>query len=148
MHKLEIAEVQLDRAIALFLNEKDYICCITLAGAAEEIFGKYLIYKDKKPFSDYAPSKIRERFCVQDNDSTIRNEHLNFVKNELKHFNDQDREQIDANWEGQAFMMLSRAVINRVNITNEENNYIKRFYQWTLKNSERIREAAQQSDIS
>ncbi|PSV90155.1 hypothetical protein C0W92_12685 [Photobacterium angustum] len=148
MKKLEIAVVQLDRAIELFLNEKDYICCITLAGAAEEIFGKYLTHNGKKSFSDDAPYKIRECFDVEDNDSKIRNDHLNFVKNELKHFNVPDREQINVYWEGQAFMMLSRAVINYVNITDEESSLINRFHQWTLNNSERIKETAQQSDIS
>ncbi|CAN7782384.1 hypothetical protein LJR296_008107 [Cupriavidus necator] len=37
--KLEVATVQLDAAIRLFL-ERDYLSSLTLAGAAEEILGK------------------------------------------------------------------------------------------------------------
>jgi hypothetical protein len=40
--KLQVAERQLDRALKLFLDEKDYVCAITLAGASEEILGKLL----------------------------------------------------------------------------------------------------------
>jgi hypothetical protein len=40
--KLQVAEHQLDRALKLFLDEKDYVCAITLAGASEEILGKLL----------------------------------------------------------------------------------------------------------
>ena len=47
--KAELAEHQLDRAIRLFLEEKDYVCAITLAGAAEEIFGKLLENQGLKP---------------------------------------------------------------------------------------------------
>ncbi|MFM0742254.1 hypothetical protein PQQ51_33975, partial [Paraburkholderia xenovorans] len=37
--KLEVATLQLDMAIRLFL-ERDYVSSLTLAGAAEEILGK------------------------------------------------------------------------------------------------------------
>ncbi len=40
MNKKSIALHQLNRAIELFLDEKDYICSITLSGAAEEILGR------------------------------------------------------------------------------------------------------------
>ena len=38
--RVEVARVQLDRALLLFLSKADYISAITLAGAAEEILGK------------------------------------------------------------------------------------------------------------
>ena len=37
---LEAAEAQIDRAIQLFLDDKDYYCAITLAGAAEHPLAK------------------------------------------------------------------------------------------------------------
>src|SRR5579859_5424988 len=40
--KLAIAEHQLDRALRLFLDDRDYVSAITLAGASEEILGKLL----------------------------------------------------------------------------------------------------------
>ena len=40
--KTEVAAHQLERALHLFLDENDYVCAITLAGACEEILGKLL----------------------------------------------------------------------------------------------------------
>ncbi|MCK6406838.1 MAG: hypothetical protein L6Q60_12595 [Rhodocyclaceae bacterium] len=40
--KAEVAAHQLERALRLFLDESDYVCAITLAGACEEILGKLL----------------------------------------------------------------------------------------------------------
>lgn len=40
--KREVAAHQLERALRLFLDESDYVCAITLAGASEEILGKLL----------------------------------------------------------------------------------------------------------
>jgi hypothetical protein len=38
--KREIADAHLARALALFIDDEDYLCAITLAGAADEIYGK------------------------------------------------------------------------------------------------------------
>lgn len=40
--KREVAVHQLECALRLFLDENDYVCAITLAGASEEILGKLL----------------------------------------------------------------------------------------------------------
>ena len=45
--KIDIALVHLETAIDLFLNNQNYICAATLAGAAEEILGK-IVYRSKK----------------------------------------------------------------------------------------------------
>lgn len=40
--KREVAVHQLERALQLFLDENDFVCAITLAGASEEILGRLL----------------------------------------------------------------------------------------------------------
>ncbi len=40
--KRKVAAHQLERALCLFLDENDYVCAITLAGASEEVLGKLL----------------------------------------------------------------------------------------------------------
>jgi len=40
--RLALAKGQLDTALELFLDQKNYSSVITLAGAAEEIFGRAL----------------------------------------------------------------------------------------------------------
>lgn len=42
LSKREVAAHQLECALRLFLDENDYVCAITLAGASEEILGKLL----------------------------------------------------------------------------------------------------------
>lgn len=47
MTQLEAAKAQLDRALILFLDDKDFISAATLAGAAEGIMGGMLLERDK-----------------------------------------------------------------------------------------------------
>ena len=85
--KVELAERQLDRAIILYLDEKDYVSAITLAGVAEEIFGK-ILNKDsqKNAIDDYI-----ESFISADIDGELKDyekwfvKELNYYRNNLKH---------------------------------------------------------------
>ena len=52
LSNLDIAERQLERAIVLFLDDKDYVSALTLAGAAEEILGKLLNKAGKEHWLD------------------------------------------------------------------------------------------------
>lgn len=45
---LDIARVQLEKSVVLYMSEGDYISAITLAGAAEEILGKMVKFSGKK----------------------------------------------------------------------------------------------------
>lgn len=47
--KLELAICQLEAAIDHHLNDQNYVCAITLAGAAEEILGRLLEEKGGEP---------------------------------------------------------------------------------------------------
>ena len=42
LHKTEIARHQIDTAIDLFLEDKDFISALTLAGVGEELTGKLI----------------------------------------------------------------------------------------------------------
>ena len=85
--KLGLAERQLDRAIILYLDEKDYISAITLAGVAEEILGKILNKNGQKnAIDDYI-----EGFLSHDIDGELKDyekwfvKELNYYRNNLKH---------------------------------------------------------------
>ena len=85
--KLELAEQQLDRAIILYLDEKDFVSAITLAAVAEEIFGKILNKDGKKnALDDYI-----EIFLSADIDGELKDnekwfvKELNFHRDNLKH---------------------------------------------------------------
>ena len=47
IEKSELAKIQIEKAIDLFLVESDYVCSLTLAGAAEEMLGN-ILYKSNK----------------------------------------------------------------------------------------------------
>lgn len=89
--KEEIATHQLERAISLLVDEQDFICAITLAGAAEEIFGKILTKNDKQPyFKEYIESYLQITngiLYLNKKEKDVADER-NKVRNELKHLCD------------------------------------------------------------
>ncbi|CAD2224835.1 conserved hypothetical protein [Pseudoalteromonas sp. 3J6] len=130
---LDIAERQLDRSIQLFLDEKDFISSLTLAGAAEEILGKILNKKDESN----SLSELIE-ICLQlngiSNDSStlevkkakkgIANM-LNFYKNKAKHYN--DTESLTFSVDFFAAEIIERAMDNYWKHTKKDTYQMKRF---------------------
>lgn len=89
--KVELAKIQLDQAMNLFLNENDYISSITLAAAAEELFGKQL--KKNNPNAMHELDRIKRNHkeisimfgCPDIDDKKIIAEE-NYAKDHLKHY--------------------------------------------------------------
>lgn len=62
--RVDLATEQLDMALVLFLEKHSYVSALTLAGAAEEIFGKALAHQGKEyslkwKFGAVAPRRRR-----------------------------------------------------------------------------------------
>ena len=118
--KLEASRLQLERAITLFVEQKDYVSVITLAGAAEEILGHLLLQKggelnivqawaDAFRFAEPNESgEVAPRRDVIDE--------LNRVRNWLKHFQDGSDLEFDPNLSAQ--MLLLRAITNYMMVAN------------------------------
>ncbi|MDY6947751.1 MAG: hypothetical protein SXG53_18745 [Pseudomonadota bacterium] len=113
LSKLHIATAQLDTAIALYLDGKDLISAITLAGAAEEILGKLA----EKAGATSAFNETLDRLC--DMHAAMWGEEANrgaYVKrrtharNEFKHIGQQAEVNVDL--EREAASMLRRAIQN------------------------------------
>ncbi len=107
---LEIAECQLLAALKMWEVE-DYVCAITLAGAAEEILGKRLRKIGIEPSFD----NIKEAIVLlaEDADSSFEKEVgqlLNQTRNELKHY--AGDETLDFDLRRDAEEILERAVTN------------------------------------
>ncbi|MEP1444905.1 MAG: hypothetical protein ABJK37_02155 [Paraglaciecola sp.] len=139
MKKVHIAIHQLEKAIALFLDEQDYICTITLAGAAEEILGKHAKYKGKIPANDYFPKGLREKYGLDLSDKEIRDGHLNYARNSIKHFRKLEEPEVNVNWEGQAVVMLIRACINYILAFESSSKPISKLFIWLQTNDKRLR---------
>ncbi len=125
--KLGVAEHQLERALRLFLDEKDYVCAITLAGASEEILGKLL----EKAGKEHALGSF-VKACVATG-KVVYNENwshkdfadmANAFRNDLKHYTDGNSITIPRE---AAVEILDRAIENFFALTGRETQNMRRF---------------------
>ena len=75
----EIAQLQLDEAI-IFYNQENYICAITLSGAAEDILSNLV-----KDYSDSKSMRAQILNSSKIKDYGLTYKELNFGRNTLKH---------------------------------------------------------------
>ncbi len=130
MSKVNAARWQLDRAIELFLDNGDFICAITLTGAAEEILGKLL--------NDAQKTNALNQFLdlcmfIQNADAERGDpppEAMNFIKmanaqrDALKHVTDRGDVAIS---EQDAIDMLDRSIANYMSLTGRDTPLILRY---------------------
>lgn len=116
MTKFEIAYHQLNRAFILFARDRDYICAITLAGAAEEILG--CLVRDAKNGRKAAIDEEIELVSaiIRGQGSTpvekeVR-QALTFARNALKHRNVGDRTDAEFDLQEEAETIIDRAIDN------------------------------------
>ena len=122
-----MAEHQLDRALRLFLDDKDYVSAITLAGASEEIFGELLKAQGKEHALD---SFIRA--CVETGKIVFKEdwprkhfaEMANYFRNGLKHYVDGESISVPR---AAAIEILDRAIENCWSLTGHETSNVRRF---------------------
>ncbi len=122
-----IAIEHLSYAIKLYLND-EYLPAITLAGAAEEILGKFVKKENKKnalssiiEFAKLYASAMNKKV---ENDNQIINR-SNKVRNRLKHFDSGDKEEICFIPKLEAFLIISRAIENYHRLPyNKRLNYL------------------------
>lgn len=114
MEKKDIALKQL-RAAARHYNNCEYVCSITLSGAAEEILGKIA---EKRTKSNMLKGEIEYlrgiyHFFSWGNptDAELAGK-INKVKNELKHNHSGINEWVEADFEHEAAMLFCKAVKN------------------------------------
>ena len=134
LSNLEIAHRQIERAVVVFLDDKDYVSALTLACAAEEILGK-LLNKDGKEHWLECISKCALRtlgFRKKEFESPealkVKREITsiaNHYKNRLKHYNDDGT--ITLLVEVAAAEMIDRAISNYFDLTQRETGVMGRF---------------------
>ncbi|RMP20001.1 hypothetical protein [Pseudomonas coronafaciens] len=110
LNKMDVARRQLAVAIELFLADGDLISIITLAGAAEEIFGKIALKADKENSLGFMVRTHKALGSTTTEKELIK--HANLVRNALKHANDEGDEEIEFDERQEAISMLSRALTN------------------------------------
>lgn len=124
---LEVAERQLERSIALYLDEKDFVSALTLSGAAEEILGKLLNKQGKEHWLDNISKGalralgFRKKMFDTPEAKKARKEIANLAnhhKNRMKHYNDDGS--ITFTVDAEAADMIDRAISNYFELTQRE----------------------------
>lgn len=134
--KIDVAVNHLRLAIDLFLNGGDRLCVVTLAGAAEEILGKYAERENITPMIEILNSALKQEIAPDTTYGDFKRNILNNARNTIKHFSKTDDEIIEIDSETEALSMLIRAIANlqKYNNTATENTPV--LLEWINKNRE------------
>ena len=146
--QIEAAERQLDRAISLFLIEKDYISAVTLAGAAEGILGEALKKTRKLFFYGILRLVLKKTFLSIFNTEEKLDQHLNGIRNSLKHFDGDMNKQIEHAMDLEAIQMIVRAVGSYGLLTKEVTPKSPEFVAWLRDNHPEVLKFAKNFDGS
>ena len=111
---------QLETALCLYRDEKDYYSVITLAGAAEEVFGKLL--KEDNPENALDSIKkggaaIHEVIIEEDIPEKEISDRANWARNLLKHWSPGQPKVFEFDAPEEAKDMLNRAIDNYYDLT-------------------------------
>lgn len=125
---LEVATRQLNRSIRLYLDEKDYISSITLAGAAEEILGQLIIGGGGTHELDQEITATL-RFCDKDESDPKERKSVaqlaNYFKNRTKHY--QKEGELIYQTDLSAAELIDRAISNYWALTQNETGDMEQF---------------------
>lgn len=116
IHKIEVARRQLETAIELFFTNRDVFAIMTLAGAAEEIFGAFLKREDMCNMYYHLEELSKRKFGERD--SKIVNNEINGIRNNLKHANNPTEDMVELLEEDDVLGMLMRAIVNYSRLNN------------------------------
>ena len=126
-----MALAQLDRAIALYFENADFYSVITLAGAADEIFGQILKAKGREPHLESIKTAVVEisrlGFGRVIEPSKVA-ERANFARNALKHWSEGQPLIVDFDAAEEAKDMLERAISNYWALESRLSPNMERFH--------------------
>ena len=111
--KLEVATQQLDTALRLYFQKKEYFSAITLAGAAEEIFGVYLkIHNQTNAFDNHLKSSLNVYHWLHETEGSRDQMHktINRIKTASKHMQGKHDTSIVCDAREEAKDILDRAI--------------------------------------
>ncbi len=134
--RLALAKGQLDTALELFLDQKNYSSAITLAGAAEEIFGRALSLAGGKPALESSYESIAEVHTMLHGTELNKKSYVakeNFARDALKHLQNDKGPTITIDLEEAACWMLVRAIQNGRKL-NVEFERFQDFDNWFYEN--------------
>lgn len=130
LSQCEIALNQLDRAVMLFLQEGDFVSSVTLACAAEGVFGEHLKDIGIIPHAEELKSILKEKFAPDLSLKQINDEYVNRARNFYKHKTNDIHERVEFETETEAISAIIRATYNSVLVTGNLPESVIEFLKW------------------
>jgi hypothetical protein len=115
--KRRIALIQMERSLKL-VEAGDPVSALTLAGAAEEILGRFASRRKVPPCVELTAEGLASLYHQKHRRCPPKKHligFLNSARNHLKHQDDGRNIRVDADWQSEAETMLFRAMINHFN---------------------------------
>ncbi|MHB1586804.1 MAG: hypothetical protein ACYCRH_03515 [Acidiferrobacteraceae bacterium] len=136
-HKQDVARLQLQTAVDVFLRGLDRSSVITLAGAASGILDALVKRAGKEPFVDYARRVHREIVGY----TPKRKSYAHHIDKTLgitahKHLAEDDPEMVELDLEKNAVDALCRAISDYISLNGQDEPFVKAFLGWTWKNTD------------
>ena len=126
---VDIARIQIERAIQLFLDGEDYVSATTLAGAGEAILGDILRARDiKHALDEIVDDSILVGQKLYPKEVMTRKGIIslaNSYRDRLKHLNDGSDINVSVDYE--AACMIERACDNYAKVTGDETEIMDKF---------------------
>ena len=131
INKLDIALSQLDTALDLYFNGGDKISVLTLAGAAEEILGRYVENKGSKSALAHQVHWIcefhKKQFGIYPPSEKPIYHRANYARNSFKHMNGGNDIEVTVDIDEEVCDMLNRAVDNYWILTEHQTPLMERY---------------------
>ena len=129
--KHDIARLQLQTAVNLFLRGLDRSSVITLAGAASGILDALVRRSGKEPFVDYARRVHRELVGF----TPKRASYSHHIDKKLgviahKHLSKHDEDTVELDIDKMAEDALGRAISDYIALNGQEEPFVKAFLSW------------------
>ncbi len=132
--KLDIVSQMIETALSLFLERKDYFSVLQIAGACDEILGKYLKLKGINTSLETdveAVNSIKKSLSGVDSTFKETRDFLNKSKNSIKHMNDSADTTVTMDPEDEAEEMLDRAIANWRKLGRSSTPLMEKFLDFT-----------------
>lgn len=129
-YRTDLALSQLETALQLYLEKREYASIVTLAGAADEIFGKLLAASGREnslESTKKAVSAIHMHLFGEPLAASIVVERANRARNCLKHWDEGDPHIVKLDLPEEARDMLNRAIDNYWSLEQKLSPAMERF---------------------
>ncbi|MEO7478211.1 MAG: hypothetical protein ABIT64_03150 [Lysobacteraceae bacterium] len=131
--KIDIAKMQLDRGISLYLDQSDFVSAITLARASHELIrrlGESVTGVRDKGIDAFADLVVA--ISDQEGERTTTEDVVDRIfhfPNQLKHHGTGDADVLDANWPEEASDIIELAISAWFRVTQTMTDEMMRFDQ-------------------